>query len=84
MLALSLPFNVGCSCAVQLSTLPLLLRFTNVEVRPWDGYLRWIGNSRCLQFNLLPSPAKVSIPCSYLDIESEAEGAGTINIEWEG
>ena len=81
MLALPLPFNVDRPCAAQLSTLPL-------QVRTWDGYLRWIRKQTKLKASRIPNPAKVSIPCSYLNIESEGEGAcgemnctGTINIE---
>ena len=43
----TLPFNVDCSCAVQLSTLPLPLRF-NVEEgsNTRDGYLHGIRKQR--------------------------------------
>ena len=72
MLALPLLFNVDCPCAAQLSTLPLPLRF-NVEVRTWSGYLRWIRKQTELKAPRIPNPANVSIPCSYLNIESEGE-----------
>ena len=89
MLALPLPFNVDSSCAVQLSTLPPL-RF-KVEERTRDGYLRWILKQTKLKAPRIPNPAKVSIPCSFLNLESEGEGecgelncTKTINLEWEG
>ena len=90
MLALPLPFNVDCSCAVQLSTLPLPHRF-NVEVRTWDGYLRGIRKQTKLEAPRISNPTRVSISCSHLNIESEGEGecgelscTGTVHIEWEG